>query len=358
MKFWLAIPHRLSLKCELLVYIAFTLPPTTAMKSVLMLMLAASTATLSAQTPVPAPAAETPKLTEAQVNSVLDQLKVLETQILAQRGSNLSAILAKLSSAISSDQAAIKFYTDCDVLVNSERKEASKSEARQRAEQIEKNMERKAKAGAGSDDQEGDNGIALRLGLRYLMLTLEAHESKDEDFKKMVPKLQSYIQDFVASAPKLQGRAFGMINRACGPNSPVVEAYQLDRYLTREHWSRDPANIGGMYQATLFHVAETEAKDTLPALWDSRINYEGAFRKEQMSDPEYVLWLQNELPALRWERATYLYENGPSVINAMADMLKVIKEFPAHADAPKWVSELRLKVNESAATPPSAAAGS
>lgn len=324
------------------------------MKSALLLILAASAAPLSAQTP----AAETPKLTEAQVSSVLDQLKVLEAQILAQRGNNLSAILAKLSSAITSDQAAIKFYTECDVLVNSERKEASKSEARQRAEQIEKNMERKAKAGAGTNDQEGDNGIALRLGLRYLMLTLEAHEAKDDDFKKMAPKLQSYIQDLVASAPKLQGRAFGMINRACGPNSPVVEAYQIDRYLNREHWSRDPANIGGMFEATLFHIAEAESKDSLPGLWDSRINNEAAFRKEQMSEPEYVLWLQNELPALRWERADYLYEKGPSVINAMADMLKIIKDFPAHADAPKWVSDLRLKVNESSATPTSTAAGS
>jgi hypothetical protein len=327
------------------------------MKTVFLLMLAASAATLSAQTPA-APAEPAPKLTEAQVNTVLDQLKALEADILAKRGSNLSSILAKLNSAIASDQAAIKFYTECDVLVNSERKEASKTEARQRAEQIEKNMERKAKAGAGADDEQGDNGIALRLGMRYLILTLEAHESKEEEFKKMIPKLQSYIQDLVASAPKLQGRALGMINRACGPNSPIVEAYQLDRYLNRQHWSRDPINIGGMYQSTLFYLAESEAKDSLPTLWDSRINNEGAFRKEQMSEPEYILWLQNELPAMRWERATHLYEKGPSVINAMADMLKVIKEFPAHPDAPKWVAELRTRVNESAAVPPTAATGS
>ncbi len=327
------------------------------MKSAFLLMLAAGAATLYAQTPA-APAEPAPKLTEAQVNSVLEQLKTLETQILNQRGSNLSSILAKLNAAISSDQAAIKFYTDCDVLVNSERKDASKTEARQRAEQIERNMERKAKAGAGADDLEGDNGIALRLGLRYLILTLEAHEAKEDDFKKMIPKLQSYIQDLVASAPKLKGRAFGMIGRACGANSPIVEAYQLDRYLVREHWSRDPVNIGGMYQSTLFHFAESDAKDSLPTLWDSRINNEAAFRKEQMTEAEYILWLQNELPAMRWERASYLYEKGPSVINAMADMLKIIKDFPAHADAPKWVSDLRTKVNESAAVPPSAATGS
>jgi len=344
------------------VRLATVLPQPIAMKPALLLSLIASAATLSAQTTTPGvapttpPASEPPKLTEAQVNNVLSQLQELEKQILTQRGNNLSSILAKLNDAISSDQAAIKFYTDCDVLVNSERKEASKSEARQRAEQVERNMERKSKAGAGADDQEGDTALALRLGLRYLILTLEAHETKDDDFKKMAPKLQSYIQDLVASAPKLAGRSMGMLNRVSGPGSPVVQAFQLDRYLAREHWSRDPANFGGMYNQTLLFLAKDEAKDSLPTLWDSRINNEAAFRKEQMTEPEYALWLQNELPSLRWERATYLYKNGPSAINAMADMLKVIKEFPAHADAPKWVEELRSSVNESAAVPPSEAA--
>jgi hypothetical protein len=331
------------------------------MKPAFLLSLIVSASTLSAQTTTPAtptpPASEAPKLTEAQVNNVLAQLQDLEKQILTQRGNNLTSILAKLNEAVSSDQAAIKFYTECDVLVNSERKEASKTESRQRAEQVEKAMERKAKAGAGADDQEGDNALALRLGLRYLMLTLEAHETKDEDFKKMIPKLQSYIQDLVASAPKLQGRSMGMLNRVSGPGSPVVQAYQLDRYLAREHWSRDPANFGAMYNQTLLYLAKEEAKDSLPTLWDSRINNEAAFRKEQMTEPEYALWLQNELPTLRWERATDLYKEGPSPINAMADMLKVIKEYPGHADAPQWVAELRSSVNESAAAPASQSAG-
>jgi hypothetical protein len=34
----------------------------------------------------------------------------------------------------------------------------------------------------------------------------------------------------------------------------------------------------------------------------------------------------------------------------MADMLKLIKDNPAHADAPKWVKELRMLVNQSSPT--------
>lgn len=316
------------------------------------LLIAASTPALQAQTETPAAA---PKLTDAQVTNVLTQLQELEKTILNQRASNLGGILAKLTAAVASDQAAVKFYTDCDVLVNSERKEASKTEARQRQEMMERSMDRSKAKGGGNGgaatDDDGDLGTALRLGLRYLMLTLEAHEAKEEDFKKMGPKLSSYIQDLTAAAPKLKGRAFGMLNRVCGGGSPVVEAFQLDRYLGAKNWSRSPADIGGMFQQTLFFLAEKDAKDSLPGLWDTRINYEAAFRKEQLPGPEYDLWVQNGLPALRWQRAAYLYEKGPSPVAAMADMLKVIKEHPAHADAPSWVDALRKSVNESAAVP-------
>ena len=70
-----------------------------------------------------------------------------------------------------------------------------------------------------------------------------------------------------------------------------------------------------------------------------------------MTEPDFLLWSQNELPSLRWQRATYLYANGPSAINAMADMLKLIKDNPTHADAPNWVNELRILVNQSSPTP-------
>lgn len=326
------------------------------MKSALILALLSSAAVLQAQTPAPAapPAAEKPKLTEAQVNNVLTQLKDLEKAILAQRGMTLSSILDKLAQAIASDQAAVNFYTDCDVLVNSERKEGSKAEARQRAEQVKANMERKGRPGGNADDEEGDTGLALRLGLKYLMLTLEAHEAKDEDFKKMVPKLQAYIQELVAASTKLQGRAFGTLGRVCGANSPVVEAYQLDRFLARQHWSRSPTDFGSLYE-TLYFVAAEESPEKLPELWTARINAEGTFRKAQMAGPEYELWLKDELPALNWDRAAYLYEKGPSTINAMADMLKVIKDYPTHPDAPNWVTKLRTFVNDSAAVPPTSA---
>lgn len=308
--------------------------------------------TLNAQAPAETstePAA--PRLTEAQVNNVLGQLKELETQILQMRGSNLSTILAKLRAAMASDQDAMKLYLECSNLVNNERREVDKSDARKRQEMMEKNMERRPKGGNAADEQ-GDAGFAVRLGIQYLVLTLEAHEVKEEDFKKLSPKVQEYVQAVVAAAPKLKGRAYAQLNDAVADRNPIVSAFSLSPYLKVKNWSLRPADVGSIYMQTLLPIAEEENKESLPALWDARINAEGIFRKEMMFAPEFELWTQNQLPGLRWQRATYLYQKGPSAINAMADMLKLIKENPAHSDAPQWVRELRQMVNQSAPTPP------
>lgn len=330
--------------------------------SLLSALFITSLASLSqAQTPAvvaPKPVAEVPKLTEAQVSNVLTQLKELENQILQMRGNNLSTVLTKLRAGLASDQAATSLYLECDRLVNSERKEADKAEARRRQEAMERNIDRKGGGGGGGAkaDDEGEFALAIRFGLQYLIMTLEAHEAKDEDFKKMVPKLQSYIQELVAAAPKLKGRSANYLNTALTGRNPIIEAFQLERFLEREGWSTRPMDFGSMYSQTILPLAEEENKESLPALWDARINAEGAFKKENMPEPEFILWTQNQVPALRWARARYLYEKGPSPINAMADMLKLIKENPNHPDAPGWVKELRTMVNEASPTPVSESA--
>lgn len=295
----------------------------------------------------PKPAA--PKLTDAQVNSVLGQLTELEKDILAKRSSNLTSILARLRGAMASDAEALKLYLECDRLVNASRKEVDKSEARAREEQKKKELEKRG--GKDAEKEVGDFGLAVRLQIHYLVLTLEAHEAKDEEFKKMVPKLQTYIGEALAAAPKLKGRAYGYLNgggggRGGNPNI-IVEAFQLERYLQVDKWTNRPLDFGGMYIKTILPLHEDDKKELLPGLWDARINAEMAFRKEQMFEAEYNLWLQNDLPALRWNRANYLYEKGPSPILAMSDMLKLIKENPSHPDAPAWVKQLRSLVNQS-----------
>ncbi len=275
-------------------------------------------------------------LTPEQIDMLTKQLAELEGQISKLRGDNLGQVLQKLRAAAASNNSAMSFYLDCEKLVSIDRKELDRDQTKRLAERIDRTGDRRAV----DEKTDGDPSLAVRLQLQYLILSLEAHETKDR--AALIPKLQSYIQEVLASADKLKGRAFGQLaGDLASDRHPVTAAYQLQRYLKAENWTNNAADIPGMWTLTLLPWYKDNKPGDLTALWDQRITAEAAMRKGSLTDAEYQLWLQNELPALRWERAEYLVQNGTNPVNALADMLKLIKEFPAHADAPKWLTALR-----------------
>jgi hypothetical protein len=327
------------------------------MKANLTLLTLAALATfcpVQAQTPATAPAAPpTPQLTPAQAENVLKQLSDLEKSIMQQRGTSLGSIIQKLRTAASSDAAAINFIEECDKLVNVERKDGDRDDARkikERAEQVKRGETKK------EEEKEGDLPTALRLCLEYLAISLEAADVKD--LASMTSKIQSFHQSLISHGKKLHGKAGDMImrplggggggGRRAGDLNPglVVEAYQLDRYLHREGWPLEPGNIIRMYERVLLKPSRDAHKEDIGSLWDTAITSEGLFRKARMTEGEFAVWQQQEVPALRWQRATDLFGNGPNPVTGMAEMLKVIKDNPNHPLAPTWVNNLRDLVKQ------------
>lgn len=288
-----------------------------------------------AQQPEPSPPAV--QLTADQIENLKKQLAELESQIGKIRGETLTNVLTKLRSAVSSNNAALSFWIDCEKLVSIDRKELGREEAKRMAERLERSNERRSDDKSNSD---GDLGVATRLNLQYLILTLEASESADRT--PLVPKLQQHIQEVVASADKLKGRAMAQLNG--GGRNPVVAAYQLQRYLKASNWTSGAGDLRGMWTETLLPWYKEHKPEELTTQWDHRLSAEAALNKASKSDSEYNLWLQNEYPALRYERAEYLTVNGPTPVNALADMLKLLREVPGHADAPKWLNTLRQHI--------------
>jgi hypothetical protein len=298
-------------------------------------------------TPAPRPAVT---LTPEQIDLITKQLGELEGQIDKMRNDNLATVLQKLRAAVSSDAAAMSFFLDCEKLVSVDRKDMDRDEARRAAERIERAKDTRRAAGV---DEEGDPGLAIRLQLQYLILSLEAHETKDR--AAMIPKLQAYIAEVLAAAPKLKGRAFNQLSTDLrGNRNPVVSAFQIQRYLDVPEWTTNPADLAGMWERTILPWHLENKPSELPALWDNRLTAQATVLKAIMPEAEYALWLQSDYPALRWERAEYLVQKGPAPVNGLADMLKLIKEFPGHPDAPKWLKSLRAYIESSADAPPSA----
>ncbi len=282
-----------------------------------------------------APRAEV-TLTPEQIDMLTKQLAELENQISKLRGDNLSGVLAKLRAAVTSDASAMAFYIDCEKLVSIGRKEMDRDQVKRMEERIDRGNDRRAV----DEKTDGDPATAVRLQLQYLILSLEAQESGDRTL--LIPKLQAYIKEVLASADKLKGRAFGQLaGDLSGGRNPVVNAYQLQPYLKAKEWTNNAADLRGMWTLSVLPWYRDNKPEELTAQWDQFVTATATVQKALLSEAEYTLWLQNELPALRWERAEYLAQNGTTPVNALADMLKLIKEYPGHADAPKWLTALR-----------------
>lgn len=334
------------------------------MKPSLLLLTLAAVAVLHAQEPAPAsPPPAKPSLTPDQVSNVLKQLADLEKSILQQRASNLGSLVQKIRSAASSNAAAINFIEDCDTLVNVERKDGDKNDAvkiKQKAEQAKRGDTKQ------QEDKEGDHATGVRLCLEYLALSLEAHETKD--LSTMIPKVQAFHQTLIEQGKKLKGRTGDMLMQSVargggGGRRPggnldvgvVIEAYQLAPFLRTEGWPQEPANIIGMYDKVILKNVREKHPGELGPVWDTAINNEIAFRKERLAEGELQVWQQQEYPSLRWQRAQDLVQHGGNPVAGMAEMLKVIKDFPNHASSPSWVAELRNLVTpektDAASTP-------
>ncbi|MBK8090433.1 MAG: hypothetical protein IPK32_00135 [Verrucomicrobiaceae bacterium] len=284
-------------------------------------------------------------LTPQQIEVITKQLVDVEKQILEMRNSSLTSIMAKLRSAVASEAAALNFHLDCEKLVNIERKDLAKTEERDRKEQMERQAERRKD---GNEEDQGDLGAAAKLQIEYLLLTLEAHETKAEDRTKLLPKLQAYIQKVVASADKLKGRAGQTLGRDLG-GSVIVDALQIRRFVSADGWTTNPLNLGAMWNDTILPIYLADGrKEELSAQWDARLSAETILNKARMPEPEFMIWGQQELPPMKWQRAKYLVANGPSPVNALADMLNHIKAYPGHPDAPQWLEELRSAVGAAA----------
>lgn len=300
----------------------------------------------------PAPQLPPPSipLTPQQIEIITKQLAEIEKQVMEMRGSTLTTVMTKLRAATASEAAALSLYLDCEKLVNVERKDLDKTEERQRKEQMERNAERRADK--KSEEQEGDIGAAVKLHIDYLLLTLEAHETKEADKEKLLPKLQAFIQELLSKADKLKGRSGGLLGRDVA-GSVIAQAFQIERFLEGgPRWTTRPMDIGGMYDRFILPQFKEQKPDALAAQYDARITAEGTIKKGQLPEPEFQIWMQQELPELKWQRANYLLRNGPTPVNALKEMLDHIKAYPSHPSAPAWLAEMRATIDPAGGTAP------
>jgi hypothetical protein len=114
--------------------------------------------------------------------------------------------------------------------------------------------------------------------------------------------------------------------------------------LKRQDWEYSPLGIGGIYQNIILPYYLKNKPAEIPGQWEARINAELVLRKAVTSETEYQLFHKENYPQLLWTKNTYLLKNDVTPILALADMLKIVRDNPTHANANTWVKELREAV--------------
>lgn len=343
------------------------------MKRFLLPLLLCTPALAPAQTPAdpvaPAPAAAAPVLTPEQTASIMKQLEQIEGQIVKGKSELFSAALSKFRAAVGSKNTALALYLDCYKIENYDRRNLKTSDFQDWKDANETRLK----------DDDFLDGLVLQL--EYLILTVQAQDIKEiKDMGSGVTALQAFIPRAIGAVqatmkhtasgaveekdrggngnrPGPGGRRPGGggggggggqlegILRASIRDTVFARATQIDQYLRNPEWEYSPLNIPGLYNNVILPYYLSEKPAEIPAQYDARINAEMALRKISMSEAQYAEFYKEQYPEFLWAKANFMYQQKINPINALADMLKIVRENPSHARAADWLKQLRQAVN-------------
>ena len=303
-------------------------------------------------------------LTDADRETLLENLEKLREAADSRVDARFRVAIAAFRNAIGSDDAAIDLYLNCMEKVNfqeEQRKAADFREwKRQEAEKL------------------SDPGLrlALRHQLRWLMLTLQAASEK-ADRAKLAADAQDIVESIFREPEKLKGQE-RILNQGV-TSSVFAQAYDINEVKV-EKWPLSPVELESIYDNILLPPYRNPSQLAgLRAGWIRRIQQETLKREhwvegkrgnrenreeredkedrrigtlESMQSPEYLKFVQEEVPELMWQMEVDLFLYGDES-GASVRMLAHLEKYLNHPSNRKWGTEFEklLKPAAPAATP-------
>ena len=306
--------------------------------------------------------AHSESLSDADRETLLESLEKLRVSADSKVDARFRIAIAAYRNAIGSDDAAIDLYLNCLEKVNFEDQQRKAADFREwKREESEKIS---------------DPGLrlALRHQLRWLMLTLEAASEKT-DRAKLGLEAQEIVDAIFRDPSKLEGQE-AILNQAV-TSSVFARAYDINQVKV-ERWPLSPVELAAIYDEILMPPFRNAARLAgLRTTWISRIQYEiakiehfsgrnpragGEDRDEKrvgmadaMRSPEYVKFLEEEVPKLQWKMEVDLFTHGDES-GAAVRMLAHLEKHIIHSSAREWSDELQKKLKRATpVTPPNLA---
>ncbi|GAA5130185.1 hypothetical protein GCM10023212_39440 [Luteolibacter yonseiensis] len=260
-------------------------------------------------------------------------------------------------NALSSDEAAIELYFNCMEKVDFE-------DVHKRAADF-----REWKRQQGEKLSDPGLRLALRYQLRWLMLTLEAASVKP-DRARLVREAQETVDSIFRDSEKLKYQQ--QILSQSVTSTVFARAYDIN-HVKVEKWSLSPIAIDAIYDNMLLPPYRTPTGlASLRAGWIKRIQQEtvkqefwsaeprrrGEEREEKriamaddMKTPEYLEFIENELPQLQWDMEVDLFTYGDES-GASVRMLAHLEKYINHPSAREWGEEFKKLIQPKSALTP------
>ena len=279
-------------------------------------------------------------LSDADRETVLGNLEKIREAADSKSDARFKIALAAYHNAIGSDEAVIELYVNCMEKVNFEELHKKAADFREwKAKEREKLAEPSLR-------------LALRHQLRWLVLTLEAASEKP-DRVKLAGDAQEALDSIFRDAAKLKGQQ-EILSQAV-TSTVFARAYDIN-HVKVEKWPFSPIEIDAIYDEILLPpYRKPSTLATLRAGWIKRIQQETVKMElwsakprddkrsgmaSNMQSPEYVKFLEEDLPKLQWKMEVDLYTYGDEA-GASVRMLALLGKYIGHPSAREWADEMK-----------------
>ena len=288
---------------------------------------------------------------------LIEQLDNLRKRAAENATERFTGASGAFRQAVTSNEAAIELYVRCVEQVDFKERERDSSDFR---EWRKRNKDRL------SDES---FAAALRLQLRWLMLTLRAN-SAPEQAGGLGPEAASIIETIFRD-PKALAPQVGVLTENVG-GTVFARAYKI-HHDRLEGWPMAPLEKSGrgytaapVYETVILPpLRGARNYDALRTAWAARIRQdeiaagfwsEEGERSEEGESLERDRFLTETEPQLRWQAELDLFRAGDER-TAAVKLLQHLEENLAHPQARAWEDEFRQLVNPPKDTPSGDTAG-
>ncbi len=306
---------------------------------------------------------------------LLEKLAKLETQAESVVDARFRLAVEAYQAAMTSDAEAYQLYLRCLEKVEFTDEKRKKQDFREFKRQ-EADKDKKQAEDPNEGSEKAGFHRALRHQLRWLMLTLQA-SSSGADRKTLLPRAQQCVSDLFEDVKMLEGQE--QVLKTPVTATVFAKAYDIEK-LGIDDWPLSPVDLEEIYDKLLFPPYRTSKNlDALRSGWLKRIQQEGAIREhwakfarklerdrarreqtyenqhdgadsevnetkigtiEAMRPPEFLKFLEVDLPQLLWEMEIDLYKAGDQH-DASVRMLAHIEKYVNHPSAREWSGEFK-----------------